>query len=767
VPSSACGWPTVARWMLLTCLGAAACEQSTAPPGPPRPARLAFTSQPVSAMAGDTLTPVVKVAIEDSLGRTVTTATDVVTLTISSGPVSGTLTGTVTAAPTNGVATFSDLRIDKAGSGYTLTATSPGLAGATCAAFDITPAAIQLVFTIQPGDAVAGASISPSVRVTVSDSSGATATAFSGPVTVAIGTNPGGGTLSGTTTVQAFDGVATFHDLAVRKAGSGYTLTAASGTLKGATSTAFAIAPAAAAALGFMVQPGDATAGVAISPAVAVAVQDAFGNTVPTGTGAVSVFLGAGPAGGTLSGTTSVDAMNGVATFGDLSIQKASTADSEYTLTATAGGLQSATSGHFTITPAAPTQLGFVTPPSTSDVALAIVPAVGVAIQDAFGNTVRSASGTVTIALASNPGGATLAGTPTALTENGVASFPDLSLDQLGSGYTLAATSSTFSAATSPPFSVTKQQLIAFVREDPSGARLGIATMRDDGSGMTALTASGEGPVWSADGAKIAFLDGAVVHVMNADGTGQISSAAIVSPSATGSVWNLAWSPDGSQVAFLGEYGVFVMNADGSGVTNVLPTSGLPYGTFVNGLAWSPDGSHLAFSGGEAYSTGLFLMAPDGSGLTRMLPGNNFVLSPASWSPDGTRLVMQCGSSVCVVNADGTGYAQLAAGSQPSWKPDGSSILFLDASGLSLMNPDGSGVTPLVSPGNAATAYPAWSSDGLRVAAVALGRCLDWSYSWSSSTCLDQPADTIMVVNADGGPAHVASPAGTEPAWRP
>jgi hypothetical protein len=193
-------------------------------------------------MVGDTIGSVVSVVIEDSLGRWVTTATNVVTLEIGAGPVGGTLTGTLSAAPTNGVATFADLRIDKPGSGYMLTATASGLTGAPSASFDIEAAATQLVFTVQPGSAEAGASITPAVRVTVTDSAGETVTAFAGPVTVAIGANPGGGTLTGTTRVNAVHGVAIFGDLSIQNTGTGYTLTAASGGLKGATSAAFTVA---------------------------------------------------------------------------------------------------------------------------------------------------------------------------------------------------------------------------------------------------------------------------------------------------------------------------------------------------------------------------------------------------------------------------------------------------------------------------------------------------------------------------------------------
>src|SRR5204862_4998609 len=83
---------------------------------------------------------------------------------------------------------------------------------------------------------------------------------------------PGGGTLSGTATVSAVSGVATFSTLSIDKSGAGYTFTAASGALTGATSAAFTISPAAASKLAFTVQPTNTTAGVTIAPAARVAV---------------------------------------------------------------------------------------------------------------------------------------------------------------------------------------------------------------------------------------------------------------------------------------------------------------------------------------------------------------------------------------------------------------------------------------------------------------------------------------------------------------
>ncbi|MBA3699219.1 MAG: PQQ-dependent sugar dehydrogenase [Planctomycetes bacterium] len=97
----------------------------------------------------------------------------------------------------------------------------------------------RVAFIQQPSTINAGATISPAVRVAIQDSSGNTVTSSTATVTVAIGTNPGGATLAGTTTVAAVNGVATFSNLSLNNVGSGYTLTVSSSGLSGATSSTF------------------------------------------------------------------------------------------------------------------------------------------------------------------------------------------------------------------------------------------------------------------------------------------------------------------------------------------------------------------------------------------------------------------------------------------------------------------------------------------------------------------------------------------------
>src|SRR5439155_727027 len=200
--------------------------------------------------------------------------------------------GTRTLNAVAGIATFSTLSIDKAGTGYTLTATSGTLTSATSTTFNISVgAASKLVFSTQPTTTVAGLSVSPAVQVTVQDAGGNTVTSNTASITLAIATNPGAGTLSGTVTLNAVAGVATFSNLSINKVGAGYTLVASSTGLAGATSSIFNVTPGPANKLAFSQQPTDTLATATISPAVTVTVQDSFGNTVTTSAASITMVM--------------------------------------------------------------------------------------------------------------------------------------------------------------------------------------------------------------------------------------------------------------------------------------------------------------------------------------------------------------------------------------------------------------------------------------------------------------------------------------------
>src|SRR5439155_6809374 len=125
-----------------------------------------------------------------------------------------TLSGTTPVAAVGGVATFTDLSLNKTGTGYTLTASASGFSPVTSSAFDITAGtATQLLFSQQPTNTVAGQPITPGVQVMAADAGSNLVPGFTGNVTVTLGNNPAGGTRGGTTTVAAGGGVASFGDL--------------------------------------------------------------------------------------------------------------------------------------------------------------------------------------------------------------------------------------------------------------------------------------------------------------------------------------------------------------------------------------------------------------------------------------------------------------------------------------------------------------------------------------------------------------------------
>jgi uncharacterized protein (TIGR02145 family) len=194
----------------------------------------------------------------------------------------------------------------------------------------------QAAITTQPSGAVNGVALSIQPVVRVTDASGNTATTSTVSVVASIAS--GTGTLSGTTTVAAVNGVATFTDLVLSGTAGNFTLAFTPTSLTGATSSSFALSVGAASKVMITTQPAGAFTGTAFSTQPVVKITDAGGNTITSSTANVVASISGT---GTLSGTTAVAAINGVATFTNLKI----TGTGNHTLTFTAaGGLTAATS---------------------------------------------------------------------------------------------------------------------------------------------------------------------------------------------------------------------------------------------------------------------------------------------------------------------------------------------------------------------------------------------------------------------------------------
>jgi hypothetical protein len=161
------------------------------------------------------------------------------------------------------------------------------------------------------------------------------------------------------------------------------------------------------------------------------------------------------------------------------------------------------------------TQLAFVTQPTNTTAGSAITPAVVVAARDAQGILVPTFTGNITIALGNNPGSAILSGATTVAAVSGLATFSNLSLDNVGTGYTLLASAASLTGTTSAPFNVvsgTATQLAFTVH--PSTTTAGspitpaVVVLAQDALGNPVLTFTGNVTITIHTGPPGAALTG-------------------------------------------------------------------------------------------------------------------------------------------------------------------------------------------------------------------------------------------------------------------
>ncbi len=243
------------------------------------PATASFTQQPTNTTAASNIAPAVTVTVKDSFGNLVGSSN--VTLTANGFSfASGTLTQ---ATNSSGVATFSNLVINTAGTGYTISA-GDGSASATSTSFSVTVgAATKLVITTQPSStANSGAALGTQPVVKVEDSGGNVVTSVnSGTASASIASGSGGSIAAGGTSGTFSNGVATFSGLALNGVnGTAYTLTFAGDTFTSAASNTITMSTGAATQLVVTTQPSGAASGSALTGQPVVKVEDSGGNVV-------------------------------------------------------------------------------------------------------------------------------------------------------------------------------------------------------------------------------------------------------------------------------------------------------------------------------------------------------------------------------------------------------------------------------------------------------------------------------------------------------
>jgi uncharacterized repeat protein (TIGR03803 family) len=201
---------------------------------PSTPTHLVFVQQPTTTVAGVAVAPALTVKVEDKNGNVVTTDTSTVTIGVGSKPAGGGIvSGQLSAAAVNGVATFSGLVLDIAGS-YTLLATDGVLVSGKSKAFTVNADATtaHLVLTQTPAaTAVVGAKLT-GFTVVLKDQFGNVVKGNKSSVVVTSASGPAGGKVAGTVNASISSGTVTFKNVTVSEAGT-YTLQVADPTLAG------------------------------------------------------------------------------------------------------------------------------------------------------------------------------------------------------------------------------------------------------------------------------------------------------------------------------------------------------------------------------------------------------------------------------------------------------------------------------------------------------------------------------------------------------
>ena len=282
------------------------------------PPQLVVVSQPFTGVAGTTFNPAFVVDVEDPFGNVLNGFDGAVTMTTGTGPTASPA-GTTTVTSVDGVATFSNVKMDTAGKftfNFSGTNFSTGMSN-TVTVSPSTP--FKVAFAQVPSTATAGVAMSsPAVVVDVEDQFGNVCN-VKDMVKFWMTTSPTKAGLHGTRLVRSVGGVATFTTLYLTKAGT-YTFLASVDGLGLAESGAITVNPGPRYKLIFLHQPSNSPAGAAIGAPPVVELIDRYGNIDTVDTSSVTLSILSGPAGSSLGGTNIVGVSNALATFSNVTI---------------------------------------------------------------------------------------------------------------------------------------------------------------------------------------------------------------------------------------------------------------------------------------------------------------------------------------------------------------------------------------------------------------------------------------------------------------
>jgi Tol biopolymer transport system component len=120
-----------------------------------------------------------------------------------------------------------------------------------------------------------------------------------------------------------------------------------------------------------------------------------------------------------------------------------------------------------------------------------------------------------------------------------------------------------------------------------------VAVVNSDGSGKESIPTSISGDAWSPSGDRIAVVCGSF-NIQDAGalcvGDAMGNAATLIGPDSA-SVRKPVWSPDGARIAFGCKLGLCIINPDGTGFQKVAADARIYY----HGPHWSPDSKRLTY----------------------------------------------------------------------------------------------------------------------------------------------------------------------------
>ncbi len=214
------------------------------------------------------------------------------------------------------------------------------------------------------------------------------------------------------------------------------------------------------------------------------------------------------------------------------------------------------------------------------------------------------------------------------------------------------------------------------------------------------LVQNGVEPVWSPDGARIAYRSTQTSGLWIVDvATGKAREIYAVDQKNEHFAAEMDWSPDGKRLVFLDEvfrqsHTLMVVGAEGAGPATVLVPSTIYWPSFPK---WSPDGGKILFTynAGKSSSSqhfyNLWVINPDGTGQIQIT--KDIDVHRPRWSPDGRWIAFdgpiayeepEPEYELWLMDGTGSALKRLTSNTinkvseaMPAWSPDGNCIFFI------------------------------------------------------------------------------------------